>query len=80
MLTYAHQSADLVGATPQNAQRTWRFTPQTGEVFVALTHTKKKKNDYGSLLKISEGQGPQGPDSPHPPGSVEDQKGPGLPG
>ncbi len=54
VLTYAHQAAESLGATPQDRPEDIQVHPQTGEVFVALTNNPLTGNDYGSLFKISE--------------------------
>ena len=56
VLTYAHQAAEAVGATPQDRPEDIEVHPKTGHVFVALTKNKQRKNYYGSLLKIVEDQ------------------------
>lgn len=56
VLTYAHQAAEAVGATPQDRPEDIQVHPQTGHVFVALTKNHKKNNYYGSLLKLVEDQ------------------------
>lgn len=54
VLTYAHQSAEAVGATPQDRPEDVEVHPHTGEVFISLTKNDKRNNLYGSLLKIKE--------------------------
>lgn len=57
VLTYAHQAAEVLGATPQDRPEDIQVHPQTGEIFVALTNNPLTNNLYGSLLKISEQEG-----------------------
>lgn len=54
VLTYAHQAAEAVGATPQDRPEDIEVHPETGHLFVALTKNLKVDNPYGSLLKIAE--------------------------
>ncbi len=54
VLTYSHQAAKTVGATPQDRPEDIEVHPQTGDIFIALTKNLKRNNPYGSLLKISE--------------------------
>lgn len=54
VLTYAHQAAETVGATPQDRPEDIQVHPQSGHVFVALTKNLQRNNPYGSLLKIEE--------------------------
>lgn len=54
VLTYAHQAAELLGATPQDRPEDIEVHPTTGDVFIALTKNWSQGNLYGSLLKISE--------------------------
>jgi secreted PhoX family phosphatase len=54
VLTYAHQAAAIVGATPQDRPEDIEVHPRTGDVFVALTKNSQANNPYGSLLKIVE--------------------------
>ncbi len=54
VLTYAHQSAEILGATPQDRPEDIEVHKETGDVFIALTKNQKRGNLYGSLLKISE--------------------------
>lgn len=54
VLTYAHQSAAIVGATPQDRPEDIQINKQTGDILVALTKNPSVGNLYGSLLKISE--------------------------
>jgi secreted PhoX family phosphatase len=54
VLTYAHQSAEVVGATPQDRPEDIEIHKTTGDIFIALTKNTKNGNLYGSLLKISE--------------------------
>jgi len=54
VLTYAHQAAEAVGATPQDRPEDIQVHPHTQDIFVALTNNPLTKNHYGSLLKISE--------------------------
>lgn len=54
VLTYAHQAAEIVGATPQDRPEDIQVHSRTGDVFVALTKNPDKGNKYGSLLKIQE--------------------------
>lgn len=53
VLTYAHQSAETVGATPQDRPEGIEVHKQTGDVFISLTKNSKRGNLYGSILKIS---------------------------
>ncbi len=54
VLTYAHQAAELVGATPQDRPEDIEINKKNGDVFVALTKNSKTGNHYGGLLKIVE--------------------------
>ncbi len=51
---YAREAAKLVGATPLARPEDIEFDPLNGNVIVALTNNKPKKNYYGSILKIME--------------------------
>lgn len=51
---YAREAAKLVGATPLDRPEDIEFDPLNGNVLVALTNNKTKKNFYGSILKIME--------------------------
>lgn len=51
---YAREAAKLVGATPLDRPEDIEFDPLTGNVLIALTNNKPKKNFYGSILKIME--------------------------
>ena len=51
---FAREAAKMVGATPLDRPEDIEFDPLTGNVFVALTNNKPKKNYYGSILKIIE--------------------------
>ena len=57
VLTYAHQAAELLGATPQDRPEDIEIHPHTGDVFIALTKNHEKNNPYGKLLKISQSDG-----------------------
>lgn len=54
VLTYAHQAAEIVGATPQDRPEDIEVHKKTGDIFIALTNNPVTGNKYGSLLKISE--------------------------
>ncbi len=54
VLTYAHQSAGIVGATAQDRPEDIEIHKKTGEVFVTLTENPETNNKYGSILKIRE--------------------------
>lgn len=54
VLTYSHQAAEIVGATPQDRPEDIQINPATGDVIIAITNNVSKRNFYGSLLKISE--------------------------
>ncbi len=54
VVTYARESAKILGATPQNRPEDIEIHPKTGEIFVALTNNKKKGDFHGSILKIQE--------------------------
>lgn len=54
VLTYSHQSAEIVGATPQDRPEDIQINPSTGDVVIAVTNNKNTGNYYGSLLKIAE--------------------------
>lgn len=56
VLTYSHQAAEIVGATPQDRPEDIAVHPKTGDVFIALTKNSQTQNKYGSLLKIQESQ------------------------
>ena len=51
---YAREAAKLVGATPLDRPEDIEFDPLNGNVLVALTNNKTKKNFYGSILKVME--------------------------
>lgn len=51
---FTREAAKMVGATPLDRPEDIEFDPLTGNVFVALTNNKIKKNHYGSILKIIE--------------------------
>jgi secreted PhoX family phosphatase len=51
---FTREAAKLVGATPLDRPEDIEFDPLTGNVFIALTNNKVKKNFYGSILKITE--------------------------
>lgn len=51
---FAREAAKLVGATPLDRPEDIEFDPLTGNVLIALTNNKPKKNYYGSILKIME--------------------------
>lgn len=53
VLTYAHQAAEIVGATPLDRPEDIEVHPQSQDIFIALTANPDKGNPYGSLLKIS---------------------------
>ena len=54
VLIYAHQAAELIGATPQDRPEDIEVHKKTGEVFLTLTKNPQTKNKYGSIVKISE--------------------------
>ena len=54
VLIYAHQSAELIGATPQDRPEDIKVHKKTGEIFVTLTKNPNNKNKYGSILKMTE--------------------------
>ena len=56
VLIYAHQSAEAVGATPQDRPEDIEVHGKTGDIFISLTKNPKTSNKYGSLLKITEEQ------------------------
>lgn len=51
---FARDAAKMVGATPLARPEDIEFDPLTGNVLIALTNNKPKKNFYGSILKIVE--------------------------
>lgn len=51
---FAREAAKLVGATPLDRPEDIEFDPLTGNVLIALTNNKPKKNYMGSILKIME--------------------------
>lgn len=51
---FVREAAKLVGATPLDRPEDIEFDPLTGNVLIALTNNKPKKNYYGSILKIME--------------------------
>lgn len=54
VLIHAQDAAKIVGGTPQDRPEDIERDPISGAIFVALTNNKKKKNYYGSILKIAE--------------------------
>ncbi len=54
VLIYAHQSAEFIGATPQDRPEDIEVHSKTGEIFITLTKNPHAENKYGSILKISE--------------------------
>lgn len=57
---FTREAAKLVGATPLDRPEDIEFDPLTGNVFVALTNNKYRKNRHGSILKIEEEGGDPG--------------------
>jgi secreted PhoX family phosphatase len=51
---FAREAAKLVGATPLDRPEDIEIDPISGNVFIALTNNRPKKNHYGSILKIIE--------------------------
>jgi len=51
---FTREAAKMVGATPLDRPEDIEFDPLTGNVLIALTNNKVKKNFHGSILKISE--------------------------
>lgn len=51
---YVREAAKMVGATPLARPEDIEFDPLNGNVLIALTNNKPKKNYYGSILKIME--------------------------
>jgi uncharacterized protein len=51
---HLREAANLVGATPLDRPEDIEFDPLTGNVLIALTNNKPKKNYFGSILKIAE--------------------------
>ena len=56
VLTYAHQSAQALGATPQDRPEDIQVHKKTGNVFVVLTKNPRTNNKYGSILKMEEAE------------------------
>ena len=54
VLIYAHESAKILGATPQDRPEDVKVYKKTGDVFITLTKNLRSNNKYGSLLKIRE--------------------------
>lgn len=54
VLTWAREASKILGATELNRPEDIEIHPHTGDVYVSLTNNKKKKDYYGSILKISE--------------------------
>ncbi len=50
--TYTRKAAHLVGGTPLDRPEDIAIHPTTGNVFATLTGNPKRKNFYGSILKI----------------------------
>jgi uncharacterized protein len=51
---FVREAAKLVGGTPLDRPEDIEIDPLTGNVLIALTNNKPKKNFYGSILKIVE--------------------------
>ncbi len=54
ILTYVREAAKILGATPLDRPEDIEINPITGEVIFTLTGSKKNKNYYGKICKISE--------------------------
>ena len=54
LLIRAREAAKIVGATPLDRPEDIEIDPVSGHIFVSLTSNKKRKNYFGSLLKIME--------------------------
>ena len=54
MLIQTRKAAQLVGGTPQNRPEGIAIDPLTGAVYVSLTNNAKRKDYFGSILKIVE--------------------------
>jgi len=57
VLIRAREAAKLLGATELNRPEDIEIDPITGNIFVALTNNKRKKDYHGSILKIEESNG-----------------------
>ena len=55
--TYVREAAKMLGATPLARPEDIEFDPISGNIFVALTNNKDRKNFHGSILKITEDNG-----------------------
>tara|TARA_R110002072_G_scaffold64203_2_gene159246 strand:+ start:85763 stop:87349 length:1587 start_codon:yes stop_codon:yes gene_type:complete len=56
------EAGKILGATPLDRPEDIEVHPKTGEVFIALTNNKKRKNYFGSILKITPHNGDHGSD------------------
>lgn len=54
LLIHTREAAKILGATPQARPEDVEIHPATKDVYVCLTNSYKKKNYYGSILKIKE--------------------------
>ena len=54
VLIHAREAAKLVGGTPLDRPEDIAIHPNSKDVFVALTNHAKKRNYYGSLMKLKE--------------------------
>jgi len=54
VLTYSHDAAQYLGATPMDRPEDIEIDPVSGAVIVALTYRPNSANKHGSLFKISE--------------------------
>jgi secreted PhoX family phosphatase len=54
LLIRTREAAKIIGATPQDRPEDIEIDPITKHVFIALTNGLKKKNHFGSILKLVE--------------------------
>lgn len=57
VLTYARKAAELVGGSKLDRPEDIEIHPHSGEIFIALTNNKPRKNYHGQILKIRETDG-----------------------
>lgn len=54
------EAGKILGATPLDRPEDIEIHPKTGEVYIALTNNKKRKNYFGSILKLTPANGDHG--------------------